>query len=89
MLDLLHAPPFTIIILTRPDARNHVIDPFNIFQNTPYYSLKALGSSKPGDHVEFANVLPVDLVVGLSCCPFEADGFNGGRVTSVAVVVEV
>ena len=68
--------------------RNEIIDPFNVFQNTPYYSLKALECSKPGDHVEFENVLGKEIVVGLSCCPFEEDGFNGGRVTEVAVVVE-
>jgi uncharacterized protein YcgI (DUF1989 family) len=79
--------PFLIPPLIPP--RNHIIDPFNIFQNTPYYSLKPLGSSKAGDHIEFRNVLGVDIVVGLSCCPFEGDGFNGGKVTEVGVVVEV
>lgn len=33
-------------------------------------------------------MLGVGIVVGLSCCPFEGDGFNGGKVTSVGVVVE-
>jgi uncharacterized protein YcgI (DUF1989 family) len=79
----------SLLPLFLPSNRNAVIDPFNIFQNTPYYSLKALGSSKAGDYAEFKNVLGVDLVVGLSCCPFEGDSFNGGRVTSVGVVVEV
>jgi hypothetical protein len=67
---------------------NDVVDPFNVFQNTPYYTLKALGCSKAGDHVEFLNVLGKDVVVGMSCCPFEGDGFNGGKVTEVAVVTE-
>jgi uncharacterized protein YcgI (DUF1989 family) len=69
-------------------GRNEVVDPFNVFQNTPYYSLKALGCSKAGDYAEFENVLGKDLVVGLSCCPFEGEGFNGGKVTEVAVVTE-
>ena len=68
---------------------NDVVDPFNVFQNTPYYSLKALGCSKAGDYCEWENVLDKDVVVGLSCCPFEEEGFNGGKVTEVAVVTEV
>ena len=76
--------------LTPPSHhRNEIIDPFNVFQNTPYYSLKALGCSKAGDYCEFENVLGKTVVVGLSCCPFEGEGFNGGKVTEVAVVVEV
>jgi hypothetical protein len=84
------SPPFSPIH-TPPSYtvhRNEIIDPFNVFQNTPYYSLKALECSKPGDHVEFENVLGKEIMVGLSCCPYEEDGFNGGRVTEVAVVVE-
>jgi len=27
-------------------------------------------------------------VVALSCCPYELDGFNGGKITDVAVVWE-
>ena len=65
-----------------------VHDPFNVFQNTPYYSLKALECSRAGDYIE----LEVDqgitegVVVALSSCPYEENGFNGGKVTDVAVV---
>jgi uncharacterized protein len=62
-----------------------IAEPFNVFQNTPNYSLKRLGSSKPGDYVEF-EVL-VDAVVAVSSCPYDLDGFNGGKITDVAVVV--
>jgi uncharacterized protein YcgI (DUF1989 family) len=62
-----------------------VPEPFNCFQNTPNYSLKALGSSKPGDYVEFEAL--EDIVVAVSCCPYELDGFNGGCITDVAVVI--
>ncbi|KAK4552813.1 hypothetical protein LTR86_010147 [Recurvomyces mirabilis] len=61
-----------------------VTDPFNIFQNTPNYSLKPLGSSKPGDYIEFKAMQ--DCICAASCCPYDLDGFNGGRVTDVAVV---
>lgn len=60
-------------------------EPFNCFQNTPNYSLKAMGSSKPGDFVEFEAL--EDLVCAVSCCPYDVDGFNGGNITDVAVVV--
>jgi len=61
-------------------------DPFNVFQNTPYYTLKGgLGSSRAGDFVEFEAM--GECVVAVSCCPFEVGGFNGGRVTDVGVVV--
>lgn len=63
---------------------NDVVDPFNVFQNTPYYSLKALGCSKPGDFIEFE--AHMDCIVGLSCCPYADNGFNGGKITEVAVV---
>jgi uncharacterized protein YcgI (DUF1989 family) len=62
-----------------------VSDPFNCFQNTPNYSLKAMGSSKPGDFIEFEAL--TDLICAVSCCPYDVDGFNGGNITDIAVVV--
>jgi uncharacterized protein YcgI (DUF1989 family) len=62
-----------------------VTDPFNIFQNTPNYSLKRLGSSKAGDFVEFEAMK--DIVCATSCCPYDIDGFNGGKITDIAVVL--
>ncbi|KAK5112133.1 hypothetical protein LTR62_004476 [Meristemomyces frigidus] len=64
-----------------------VTDPFNIFQNTPNYSLKPLGSSKPGDYIEFKAMK--DCVCAASCCPYDLDLFNGGKVTDVAVVTGI
>jgi uncharacterized protein len=43
-------------------------DPFNIFQNTPNYTLKALGCSKPGDYIQFEALM--DCICAASCCPF-------------------
>ena len=45
-----------------------VPDPFNIFQNTPNYSLKALGNSRPGDYIQFEALL--DCVCAVSSCPY-------------------
>lgn len=66
---------------------SEVIDPFNVFQNTPYYSLKALNCSKPGDYIELR--AEMDTLCAVSSCPFDGDGFNGGKVTDVAIVMEV
>lgn len=62
-------------------------DPLNLFQNTPNYTIKALGSSKRGDYVEMQALR--DAVVAVSCCPYEGNGFNGGKVTDVGVVTGV
>lgn len=61
-----------------------VTDPFNIFQNTPNYTLKPLGSSKAGDYIEFEAMQ--DCICAASCCPFDLRGFNGGKITDVAIV---
>lgn len=64
-----------------------IADPFNIFQNTPNYAIKGgLNPSREGDYIEFE--ASEDCVCAVSCCPFDIDGFNGGRVTDVAVLVE-
>ena len=60
-------------------------DPFNCFQNTPNYSLKRLGSSRAGDYIEFEAL--EDSVVAVSSCPYDLDGFNGGIITDVEVVI--
>lgn len=62
-----------------------IAEPFNIFQNTPNYSLKRLGSSKPGDYIEFEAL--DNLLCAVSSCPYDLDGFNGGEITDVAVVI--
>lgn len=45
-----------------------VPDPFNLFQNTPNYTLKPLGCSKPGDFIQFEALL--DCICAVSCCPY-------------------
>lgn len=68
-------------------AWNQVHDPFNIFQNTPDYSLRGhLDPSRMGDYLELK--AEMDVGVALSCCPYTEDGFNGGRSTDVAVCWE-
>ncbi|CAK4030597.1 Hypothetical predicted protein [Lecanosticta acicola] len=64
-----------------------ITDPFNLFQNTPNYSLKRLGSSQPGDYIEFEAMK--DTICAASCCPYDLDGFNGGQITAVAVVTGI
>lgn len=63
-----------------------ISDPFNIFQNTPLYTLKPLNPSKPGDYIEFE--AQDDCVCAVSSCPYELGGFNGGVITDIAVVTE-
>lgn len=65
----------------------HEASRFNIFQNTPNYTLKALGSSKPGDYIEFE--AQKDIICAASCCPYDLDGVNGGKITDVAVVTGI
>ncbi|EON95609.1 putative aminomethyltransferase protein [Phaeoacremonium minimum UCRPA7] len=65
-------------------SRLELPDPFNIFQNSPNYTLKPLGCSRPGDYIEFEALK--DMVCGLSCCPWEEDGMNGGKATDIAVI---
>lgn len=50
-----------------------VTDPFNIFQNTPMYTLKALNCSRRGDYIEF-EVLK-DAVCAVSCCPYDVASY--------------
>jgi hypothetical protein len=73
-------------VATRPFNWWDVHDPFNVFQNTPYYSLKALECSRKGDWIEFQALLRC--VVALSSCPYDQDGFNGGEITDVGIVWE-
>ncbi|KAF2839089.1 hypothetical protein M501DRAFT_1011024 [Patellaria atrata CBS 101060] len=62
-----------------------VVDPFNIFQNTPNYSLKRLRSSKPGDFIEFEAL--DDTICAVSSCPYDINGVNGGTITDIAVEI--
>jgi len=66
---------------------SEVVDPFNVFQNTPYYSIKALNCSKAGDYIEMR--AEMDAVCAVSSCPFDGEGFNDGKATAVAVVTMI
>jgi hypothetical protein len=46
-----------------------------------------LGSSKAGDFVEFEAMQ--DCVCACSSCPYDAEGFNGGKITDIAVVIRM
>ncbi|KAL9625550.1 MAG: hypothetical protein Q9160_000263 [Pyrenula sp. 1 TL-2023] len=46
-----------------------VTDPFNIFQNTPMYTLKPLNCSRKGDYIEFEALK--NAVCAASCCPYD------------------
>ncbi|EME87828.1 uncharacterized protein MYCFIDRAFT_169573 [Pseudocercospora fijiensis CIRAD86] len=65
-----------------------VTDPFNLFQNTPNVRLEpilgSLGSSKPGDYVDFLTM--EDAICAAPCRPYDPHGFNGGKITDVALV---
>lgn len=67
---------------------HQVHDPFNIFQNTPYYSMRGwMNPSKPGDYIQLK--AQMNVIVSLSSCPYAEGGFNGGESTDVEVVWEV
>jgi uncharacterized protein YcgI (DUF1989 family) len=67
----------------RMDHRE-VPDPFNVFQNTPFYALKgSLLSSRKGDYLEM--VAEMDVVCAVSSCPYDLNGF--GMPTEVGVEV--
>jgi uncharacterized protein YcgI (DUF1989 family) len=42
-------------------------------------------SSRPGDHIDFEAM--ERLICAVSSCPYDVDGFNGGKITDIAVVV--
>lgn len=66
-------------------GRLELPDPLNFFQNTPNYSLKGINTSRAGDFIELEALM--DCLVVASACPFDRDGFNGGKATDVAVVI--
>jgi uncharacterized protein YcgI (DUF1989 family) len=68
---------------TKMDHRE-VPDPFNIFQNTPFYKLNgALLSSRKGDMIEM--VAEMDVICAVSSCPYDLDGF--GKPTEIQLDV--
>ncbi|TKA49928.1 hypothetical protein B0A55_13568 [Friedmanniomyces simplex] len=69
--------------------RNHleVIDPFNIFMNTPNYTLKRLNPSRPGDFMEFKAMK--DVIVAVSSCPYDMHGLEGRKPTDIAVITGI
>ncbi|TKA68776.1 hypothetical protein B0A55_09570 [Friedmanniomyces simplex] len=69
--------------------RNHleVIDPFNIFMNTPNYTLKRLNPSRPGDFMEFKAMK--DVIVAVISCPYDMHGVEGRKPTDIAVITGI
>ncbi|KAK3626838.1 hypothetical protein LTR56_019566 [Elasticomyces elasticus] len=65
--------------------RSHLecIDPFNIFMNTPNYTLKRLNPSRPGDYITMKAMK--DVVIAVSSCPYDMDGIDGRKPTDIAV----
>lgn len=64
-----------------------VHDPFNVFQNTPYYAIKPrISPSRKGDYLDLR--AQMDCVVALSSCPYHEDGYKDGGPTEVAVTWE-
>ncbi|KAJ5366842.1 hypothetical protein N7541_000783 [Penicillium brevicompactum] len=65
-------------------SRLELPDPFNIFMNSPNYTLKPISNSKPGDYIEMEALL--DLVIGISCCPYDLGTYNGPETTPIAII---
>lgn len=65
-------------------------DPFNIFQNTKVRSdgswYQGEPPSKAGDYIKLH--FQMDALCAVSACPFDLNGFNGGKSTPVQVDVE-
>jgi uncharacterized protein YcgI (DUF1989 family) len=74
-----------------PAARNkmdhkEVPDPFNVFQNTPFYKLNGnLLSSRKGDVIEM--IAEMDAVCAVSSCPYDLNGF--GKPTEVEITIGI
>ncbi len=64
-----------------------VPEPFNCFQNTPNYSLKAMGSSKPGDYIEFEVMAEEGLIIAVSSCPYDVEDFVDVVITDIAIII--
>ncbi|KIW33265.1 uncharacterized protein PV07_00132 [Cladophialophora immunda] len=60
-----------------------VPEPFNIFMNTPNYTLKRLNPSKPGDYIEFK--AEKDAIIAVSSCPYDMHGINGREPTDITI----
>lgn len=65
-------------------------DPFNIFQNTEIRSdgnwFQSDPPSKAGDFIKLH--MHMDALCAVSACPFDIDGFNGGKPTPIQVNVD-
>ncbi len=59
-------------------------DPFHFFQNSP--NMKLLPNhSKPGDYVKLKFLM--DAVVAVSSCPYDLNGINDGKPTSIQLMI--
>jgi len=63
-----------------------VHDPFNVFQNTPFYKLNGdLMSSVAGDYIEMVALM--DVICAVSSCPYDLNGFVKPTEIEIAVGV--
>jgi len=59
-------------------------DPFHFFQNSP--NMKFLQNhSKPGDYIKLKFLM--DAVIAVSACPYDLNGINGGKSTSIQIEI--
>lgn len=64
-------------------------DPFNIFQNTPVYADGTWGAEEPPSKKGSYIILRFleDALFAVSACPYDQNGFNGGKSTSIEVIL--
>jgi uncharacterized protein YcgI (DUF1989 family) len=60
-------------------------DPVHFFQNSPNMQMLP-NHSKQGDSVELRFLM--DAIVAVSACPFDLNGINGGKPTSIQLTIE-
>lgn len=64
-------------------------DPFNIFQNTPVYADGTWGSEEPPSKKGSYIILRLleDALCAVSACPYDQNGFNGGKSTPIEIAL--
>jgi uncharacterized protein YcgI (DUF1989 family) len=59
-------------------------DPFHFFQNSPNMQFLP-NHSKPGDLIKLKFLM--DAVIAVSACPYDLNGINGGKSTSIQITI--
>jgi len=60
-------------------------DPIHFFQNSPNMQMLP-NHSKQGDYVKLEFL--IDAIIAVSACPFDRNGINGGKPTSIQLTIE-